>query len=68
MLYARIISPKLSTALNTRNNDFIRPYIERVTSRKRKNRFVSRCEGWGGVADEGRVVGLPEFHFWACHY
>ena len=40
--YARIIRPR---ALNTRSNDFIRTYIERVTSRNRKNRFVSRCEG-----------------------
>ena len=37
-----IISRKRGSALNTRSNDFIRMYIERVTSRKR---FVSRCEG-----------------------
>ena len=29
-----------------------------MTSRKRKNRFGSRC----GVAGEGRVVGVPKFH------
>ena len=40
--YARIIRPERGSALNTRSNDFIRTYIERVTSRKR---FVSRCEG-----------------------
>ena len=39
---ACIIRPK---ALNTRSNDFIRRYIERVTSRKRNNHFMSRCEG-----------------------
>ena len=44
-LYAHIISLKCGSTLNTRSNDFIRTYIERVTSRKRKNRFVSRCEG-----------------------
>ena len=35
-----------------------------MTSRKRNNRFVSRCEGEGGVAGEGKVVGVPKFHFW----
>ena len=35
-----------------------------MTSRKRKNRFGSRCEGDSGVAGEGRVVGLPKFHSW----
>ena len=43
------LSPRVlraySNALNTRSNDFIRRYIERVTSRKRNNRFGSRCEG-----------------------
>ena len=43
--YARIISLKYSSALNTRSNDFIHTYIERVMSCKRKNRFMSRCEG-----------------------
>ena len=23
--------------------------------------------GEGGVAGEGRVVGVPKFHSWACH-
>ena len=40
-----IISLKRGSALNTRSNDFIRTNIERVTSRRRKNGFVSRCEG-----------------------
>ena len=43
--YARIISLKPGSELNTRSIDFIRTYIERVTSRKLSNRFVSRCEG-----------------------
>jgi len=38
--------PKRSSPLNTHSNDFIRRYIEHVTSCKRKNRFVSRFEGW----------------------
>ena len=38
--------------------------FERVTSRKKKNRFVVAARGEGGVAGEGRVVGLPKFHFW----
>ena len=53
---------------HTRSNVFIRTYIERVTSRKR---FVSRCEVDGGVAGEGRVAGVPDFHSWGvsapCH-
>ena len=40
------------------SNDFT--YIERVTSRNRKN----RGRGEGGVAGEGRVVGVPKFHSW----
>ena len=43
--YAHIISLKRGSTLNTCSNDFIHTYIECVTSRKRKNRFVSRCEG-----------------------
>ena len=35
-----------------------------MTSRKRKNRFGSRCEGDSGVDGEGRVVGVPKFHSW----
>ena len=44
-LYVLIISPKHGSVLNTRSNDFIHTYIEYVTSCKRKNHFVSRCEG-----------------------
>ena len=45
---AHIISLKHSRALNTLIAMIlysIRMYIERVTSHKRKNHFVSRCEG-----------------------
>ena len=42
--YACNISPKHGSVLNA-HNDFICRYIERVTSRKRKNCFGSRCEG-----------------------
>ena len=43
---------------------FIRRYIEHVMSCKRKNHFGSRCEGWGGVAGERSVGGVPKFHSW----
>ena len=36
------MTPEHGSALNIRSNDFIRSYIERVTSRKREK---SRCEG-----------------------
>ena len=55
--YTCIISPMHGSALNTRSNDFIRTYIERVTS------WVI-VRGESGVAGEGRVVGLPKFHSW----
>jgi len=42
--YARIISPKRGSALNTRSNDFIRRYIERVTSVRGKS---LRESPWG---------------------
>ena len=54
--YAHIIS---GSALNTHSNDFICTYIECVMSRKRKNCFVSHCEGESSTAGEGRVVGVP---------
>ena len=47
MHYAHIICMKRGSALDTHSNDFICTYIERVTSSKQKNHFVSRCEGWG---------------------
>jgi len=37
MLYTRVISLKRGSVLNTCSHDFIRTYIEHVTSRKRKN-------------------------------
>ena len=52
----------MGSALNTRSNDFIRTYVEHVTSRKRKNPLTVRGEG--GVAGKGRVVGVPKFHSW----
>ena len=45
MLYAHSISLKCGRLLNTHSKDFIRMYIEHVTSHKRKNRFVSCYEG-----------------------
>ena len=44
--------------LNTRGNDF----IERVTSRTLREYVAVRGEG--GVAGEGKVGGVPKFHFW----
>ena len=41
--YAHNISPKHCSALNT-CKDFIRRYIECLTSHTRKNHFGSRCE------------------------
>ena len=51
--FAHIISQKCSSALNTRSNDFIRRYIERVTSHKSALGVAVRDDG--GVAGEGRV-------------
>ena len=64
MCYTCIISPKRGSALNTCSNDFIRTYIGRVTSRKRKITLGVAVRGEGGVAGEGRVVGVPKFHSW----
>ena len=49
---------------NTRSNNFICRYIEHVTSHKRKIALGVNVRGEGGVAGEGRVVGVPKFHFW----
>ena len=59
--YARIVSLKHSSVLNTRSNDFILWHIECVTSRKQGNHFRSCCEG---VAGEGSLVGVSKFHSW----
>ena len=61
--YTCIISPKCGSVLNTHSNDFIHMYIEHVTSCKRKNCFA--VSGDGGVADEGRSVGVPKFYSWS---
>ena len=60
--YARSTSPKHDSAPNTRSNDFICSYLERVTSRIREK--IALQVGDGGVAGEGRVIGVPKFHFW----
>ena len=57
MHYARNISPKHGSALNTRN-DFIHSILN-VTSRSASEVTVRRDSG---VAGEGRVVGVPKFH------
>ena len=53
-----IISPKRGSAPNTRSIDFIRRYIERVASRKKKI-AVRGDGGVAGVAGERNVVGVP---------
>ena len=65
MHYARNISPKHGSALNNTRNDFIRRYIERVTSHiSGKIALGVAVRGDGSVAGKGRVVGLPMFHSW----
>ena len=57
--YMRNISPNLGSALNTRN-DFMRRY-------KRKSGKIASgvaVRGDSGVADEGRIGGVPKFHSW----
>ena len=56
--FACIISLK-PAACSVRIAMILRRYIECVTSHNRKNCFGSCCEG---VASEGRVVGVPNFH------
>ena len=58
----RTISPKYGSALNSHSNAFILSYIECVTSRTRE-KIASEVavRGDGGVAGEGRVVGVPKF-------
>ena len=58
------ISPKRGSVLNTRSNDFIRRYIERMMSYKRKIASWVTVRGDSDVAGEGRVVGVPMFHSW----
>ena len=61
MHYTCNISLKHGSALNT-HNDFIRRYIERVTSHKWKIASGVAVSGDKGVAGEGRVAGVPKFH------
>ena len=46
------------------HNDFIRRYIERVTSCKRRIALGVTVRDDSGVAGEGRVVGIPKFYSW----
>ena len=43
--------------LNTHTTDFIRKYIEHMTSSKKKNASEVAERGEGGVAGEGRSWG-----------
>ena len=60
--YARIINPKHSSMLSTHRWFYTYKYIGRVTSCKRKIASRVTVKGEGGVAGEGRVVGVPKFH------
>ena len=62
--YVRNISLNRSSPLNTRSNDFLRRYIERVMSHMRTITLRVTVRGDAGVAGEGRVVGAPKFHSW----
>ena len=58
----RSIRPKHGSTLNT-HNDFIRSYIERVTSNKRKITLLVTMKGDGGVAGEGRLCWYTKISF-----
>ena len=58
-LYASVISPKWGSRLNTRSNHF----TEHVMSRKKKITLGVAVRGECGVANEGRVVGVPKVLF-----
>ena len=58
------ISPKHGSTFNTCSKDFVPKYIECVTSCKRKIALGVAVRGDGGVAGEGRAVGIPKFHSW----
>ena len=60
--YARNISPKHCSELNTRN-DFIRSILN-VTHVSGEIASGVAVRGDSGVAGEGRVVGVPKFHSW----
>ena len=62
MHYARILSPKHTSMLNTRSNDFICRHIEHVTHVSLKIPSGAAVSGEGGVAVEGKLVGVPKFH------
>ena len=58
-----IIAQSAVSMLNTRN-DFIRRYIERVTSISEIIASGVAVRGDSGVAGERRVVGIPKFYPW----
>ena len=53
--------------MGVRDMCFIHRHIERVMSRKRQIASGVAVRSDSGVAGEGRVVGVPKFHSWACH-
>ena len=57
----RNISPKHGSALNTRNG-FIRGILN---AKRHVSASGVAVRGEGGVAGEGRVVGVPTFYSWS---
>ena len=56
--------------LNTRRNNCICRYIEHMMSHKREITLRVPLRGYGGVAGEERIAGVPKFHSWgksSCH-
>ena len=62
-----IISPKHGGMLNTGSNDFIRSELNVWHHISVKISCGAAVRGEGGVAGEGKLVGVPKFHSWACH-
>ena len=62
MCYTHNISPKHSSTLNTRSNNFIRRFIECMTSHKRKKKLRDAVRDYGGVTGEEKLVGIRRFH------
>ena len=62
MRYTHNISPKHGSTLNTHSNDFIRRFIECMTSHKRKKMLRDTVRGYGGVAGKDKLVGIQRFH------
>ena len=63
-LHVSIISPKHSSTLNTYSNDFICSILNMWHHVSVKIPSGGAVSGEGGVASEGNLVGVPQFHSW----